>query len=290
MKGIVLAGGVGTRLYPATRPVCKQLLPVYDKPMVYYPLSTLMLAGIRDILIISTPKDISRFADLLGDGSSLGMTFSYESQESPRGIADAFLVGSDFIGEDRVSLVLGDNMFFGHGLPELLNDAVQNPAGATVFGYRVRNPRRYGVVTFDNHGTAISLEEKPQNPRSDYAVVGLYFYDNRVVDIARSLKPSARGELEITDLNRVYLDQGDLHVRIMGRGYAWLDTGTHGDVLDAAQFIRTIEARQGVKVACIEEIAWRNGWIGDDVLAQHGKAQFTSGYGAYLLDLLKNGE
>ncbi len=290
MKGIVLAGGAGTRLYPATLPVCKQLLPLYDKPMVYYPLSTLMLAGIREILIISTPKDISRFEDLLGDGSSLGMSFSYLSQESPRGIADAFLVGSDFIGQDRVSLVLGDNVFFGHGLPELLQEAVQRPDGATVFGYRVRDPRQYGVVSFDDHGTVTSLEEKPTHPRSDYAVVGLYFYDNRVVDIARSLKPSARGELEITDVNKIYLEQGNLQVRIMGRGYAWLDTGTHGDLMDAAKFIRTIEDRQGIKIACLEEIAWRNGWINDGMMETLGHAQINSGYGAYLLDLLKNGD
>ena len=290
MKGIVLAGGAGTRLYPATKVMCKQLLPLYDKPMIYYPLSTLMLAGIREVLIVSTPKDIGRFRELLNDGSALGMAFSYCQQDEPRGIADVFRIGAPFIGNDPVSLVLGDNVFFGHGLPELLEEAMSTETGATVFGYRVREPEQYGVVSFDENGKVTSLEEKPTNPRSDYAVVGLYFYDNEVVNIARDLKPSPRGELEITDVNRVYLDSGRLHVRIMGRGHAWLDTGTHGDMLDAAHFIRTIEDRQGVKIACIEEIAWRNGWITDDDVERHAQQQLNSGYGDYLLDLLRNGD
>ena len=290
MKGIILAGGAGTRLYPATKMMCKQLLPLYDKPMIYYPLSTLMLARIREVLIVSTPKDLSRFRDLFGDGSSLGMVFSYAEQDHPRGIADVFRIGRTFIGGDAVSLVLGDNVFFGHGFPELLEEAVKTPSGATVFGYRVRHPEKYGVVAFDREGRVTSLEEKPSHPHSDFAVVGLYFYDNRVVEIARNLQPSSRGELEITDVNRVYLDSGDLHVRIMGRGYAWLDTGTHGDMLDAAKFIRTIEDRQGVKIACIEEIAWRNGWISSRDLDRLAREQLNSGYGDYLLDLLKNGD
>jgi glucose-1-phosphate thymidylyltransferase len=282
MKGIILAGGSGTRLYPVTRAVCKQLLPVYDKPLVYYPLSVLMLAGIRDILLISTPADIDRFRSLFGDGSQLGLTFTYAVQDKPRGLADAFRVGAEFVAGQPVSLVLGDNLFYGHGLPDILRRAVSRTSGATVFGYAVRDPERYGVVEFDATGRVISIEEKPSRPRSSYAVVGLYFYDSQVTGMARELKPSARGELEITDLNRIYLEAGQLHVELMGRGIAWLDTGTHGAMADASAFIRTIEERQGLKIACIEEIAFVNGWIDRTRLLNLAAEMRQNGYGDYL--------
>ena len=282
MKGIILAGGHGTRLYPVTKVTCKQLLPVYDKPMIYYPLSTLMLAGIREVLIISTPADTPRFRDLLGDGSALGMTFEYKVQEKPNGLAQAFVLGKEFIGNDSVCLVLGDNIFYGHGLTQMLQLAAKQEKGATVFGYYVNDPERYGVVEFDAQGKVISLEEKPKDPKSNYAVVGLYFYDNSVVSIAESLKPSARGEYEITDLNRVYLEQGKLNVQLMGRGYAWLDTGTHDSLADATSFIKAIEDRQGLKVACIEEIAYRNGFIGREGFTALADSLKASTYGEYL--------
>jgi glucose-1-phosphate thymidylyltransferase len=287
MKGIILAGGHGTRLYPSTLVVCKQLLPVYDKPLVYYPLSTLMLAGIRDILVISTPSDLPRFRDLLGDGGDLGLSLSFRVQEKPRGLADAFLVGEEFIGGDPVSLVLGDNIFYGNGLSERLREAALQKEGATIFAYPVKNPEQYGVVEFDAAGRAISIEEKPSRPRSPFAVVGIYFYDNDAVGIARSLKPSGRGELEITDLNRVYLEAAKLNVRVFGRGMAWLDTGTHEAMVDASLFIKTIEDRQGLKIACIEEIAFENGWIGPEALRQRARRLKNSGYGRYLLKLLE---
>ena len=285
-KGMVLAGGSGTRLYPATLPVCKQLLPLYDKPMIYYPLSVLMLAGIREVLIISTPRDIARFQDLFGDGNQLGMRIDYAVQDQPRGIADAFRVGADFIAQDSVALVLGDNVFYGHSLGNMLKRATERDRGAAVFGYRVSDPSRYGVVALDDRGRALSIEEKPEHPASHYAVVGLYVYDARVVSIANRLTPSARGELEITDLNRVYMESGELYVEQMGRGYAWLDTGTHRDMLNASRFIQTIEERQGIKIACIEEIAWRQGWIDDQALMRLAEPLRNSGYGEYLLDLL----
>lgn len=287
MKGIILAGGSGTRLYPATKSICKQLLPVYDKPMIYYPLSTLMLAGIKDILIISTPEDTPRFEHLLGDGSELGISISYKIQEKPQGLAQAFLIGEDFIGDSSVCLVLGDNIFFGHDLPKLLKKAYQKQKGSTVFGYRVKNPSRYGVVDFDNNGKALSIEEKPQNPKSDYAVAGLYFYDNSVVDIAKNIKPSQRGEYEITDINSVYLEQSNLHVELMGRGFAWFDTGTHDSLIEAGNFVKVIEDRQGQKIACIEEIAWRMGFITSQRLEKLAKPLIKSGYGEYLLQVLK---
>jgi len=287
MKGIILAGGAGTRLYPVTKVVCKQLLPVYDKPMVYYPLSTLMLAGIRDILIISTPQDLPRFEDLFGDGSHLGLRFSYKVQEAPNGLAEAFIIGEDFIGEDNVCLVLGDNIFFGHNLPGMLKRACQRKEGATIFGYYVKDPERYGVVEFDGSGKVLSIEEKPKEPKSNYAVVGLYFYDNKVIEISKRIKPSWRGELEITDVNKVYLERGKLNVELMGRGYAWLDTGTHESLADATQFVKTIEERQGLKIACIEEIAYRMGFIDSEQLRRLAEPLRKSGYGEYLLKILK---
>jgi glucose-1-phosphate thymidylyltransferase len=285
MKGIILAGGSGTRLYPVTISVCKQLLPIYDKPMIYYPLSILMMAGIREILIISTPQDLPRFRELFGDGSGLGLEFSYREQQAPKGIAEAFIIGREFIGRDCVCLALGDNIFFGHGLNLMLKKVssdVEESGGAVVFGYYVSDPERYGVVEFDASGRVISLEEKPQKPRSNYAVTGLYFYDNKVVDIAGNIKPSDRGELEITDVNREYLDRGKLGVELMGRGFAWLDTGTHESLLEASEFIATIEKRQGLKVACIEEIAYRQGFINGDRLLRLADPLMKSRYGRYL--------
>ena len=287
MKGIILAGGSGTRLYPVTKVVSKQLLPVYDKPLVYYPLSTLMLAGIRDILIISTPEDTPRFEALLGDGAHWGLRLSYAVQPRPEGLAQAFLIGRRFIGEDPVALVLGDNIFHGHELSGLLAQGAQKKSGATVFAYRVNDPERYGVVEFDAAGKAVSIEEKPRQPKSHYAVVGLYFYDNRVVEIAARLKPSARGELEITDVNRTYLERGALDVLPMGRGMAWLDTGTHETLLEAAHFIETIERRQGLKVACPEEIAYRMGFIDAAALRRLAEPLAKNGYGRYLLGVLQ---
>ncbi|MDX3906785.1 MAG: glucose-1-phosphate thymidylyltransferase RfbA [Pigmentiphaga sp.] len=288
-KGLILAGGSGTRLHPVTHCVSKQLMPVYDKPMIYYPLTTLMLAGIRDILIITTPRDSHAFYELLGDGSRWGLNLSYAQQPSPDGLAQAFLIGADFIGQHPAALVLGDNIFHGHGLPEMLHRAASRSSGATVFGYFVSDPERYGVVEFDSDGRAIDLAEKPSNPKSNYAVTGLYFYDNDVVSLARDVKPSARGELEITDLNNAYLKRGDLHVEIMGRGYAWLDTGTHDSLLDASNFIQVMQARQGLQIACPEEIAWRLGWIDDAQLEQQGNSLAKNNYGRYLLNLLKQG-
>jgi glucose-1-phosphate thymidylyltransferase len=286
LKGIILAGGSGTRLYPVTRGVCKQLVPVYNKPMIYYPLATLMLAGIRDVLVITTPEDRTNFERVLGDGGDLGLAVSYTTQPSPDGLAQAFILGRTFVGADRVALALGDNIFYGHGLPEILASAAQRETGATVFGYLVRDPERYGVVEFDEQDRAVSLEEKPEAPRSSWAVTGLYFYDNRVLDIAAGLAPSPRGELEITDVNRAYLATGDLHVERLGRGYAWLDTGTHESLLQAAQFVQTIEDRQGLMLACVEEIAWRMGYIDSAQLERVATPMRKNSYGQYLLRLL----
>ena len=292
MKGIILAGGSGTRLYPITRGVCKQLLPIYDKPMIYYPLSILMLAGIREILIISTPIDLPRFKDIFGSGSDLGLHFSYEAQPQPNGLAEAFLIGEKFVGNDSVCLVLGDNIVFGHGLSELLTKAVNDvdsAGGATVFGYYVKDPERYGIVEFDQSGSVLSVEEKPTKPKSRYAVTGLYFYDNTVISIAKSIKPSQRGELEITDVNKAYLAKKKLRVELMGRGYAWLDTGTHESLLEAGEFISTIEKRQGLKMACIEEIAYKLGYIDKEKLLKAAESHKKNSYGDYLKMVAEQG-
>jgi glucose-1-phosphate thymidylyltransferase len=286
-KGIILAGGSGTRLMPATAPISKQLLPVYDKPMIYYPLATLMGAGIRDILVISTPHDLPLFERLFAGVSAWGIDLHFAAQPKPEGIAQAFLIGSDFIGRDPAALILGDNLFFGHDLPSIMQRADARAAGATVFAHHVTDPERYGVASFDAEGRVLTLEEKPKAPKSNYAVTGLYYYDADVVGLARALKPSARGELEITDLNRVYLERGDLSVEILGRGFAWLDTGTHDSLLDAGQFVATIEKRQGLKISCPEEVAWRNSWIGDEDLLKLAAPLRASGYGQYLRELVE---
>ena len=288
MKGIILAGGSGTRLYPVTKGVSKQLLPIYDKPMIYYPISVLMLAGIDDILIITTPEDQSGFIRALGDGSDFGIKLTYKIQPSPDGLVQAFIIGEEFIGKDSVCLVLGDNIFWGQGFTPILEGAVKRQKGATVFGYQVNDPERFGVVAFDDNKKAVSLEEKPEKPQSNYAVTGLYFYDNDVVEMAKQVKPSHRGELEITTLNQMYLDRGDLHVELLGRGFAWLDTGTHESLLEAALFVETIEKRQGYKIACLEEISWRNGWLTDSQVLKTAESLSKNSYGQYLKGLIEN--